>query len=63
MQHLRALCSVLDISLDQAVMGDPSEAKTAEEQAMLEFFRNSTDAGRQVLLAMGQQVGRTPTKS
>ena len=58
MEHLRALCVVLDVSLDEAIGGSPSEAKTGEEQVMLDVFRASGDAGRQLLLAMGQQIGK-----
>ena len=56
MEHLKAICAVLNVSLDEAIKGEPAEAKTAEEQAMLDAFRAATDQGRQVLLAMGTQV-------
>ena len=59
MEHLRALCVVLDVSLDEAVRGAPAEAKTGEEQVMLDLFRASGDEGRQLLLAMGKQTDRS----
>jgi hypothetical protein len=57
MEHLKALCRVLEVSLDDAVSGAPTEAKTAEEQVMLDLFRASGDQGRELLLAMGKQMG------
>jgi hypothetical protein len=59
MEHLKALCVVLELSLDDAVMGAPKEAKTAEEQVMLDLFRSSDDQGRQFLLVAGQQARKT----
>lgn len=55
MEHLKALCLVLDVSLDAAVMGEPTEAKTAEEQVLLDQFRTMDVADRQVLLLMGSR--------
>lgn len=58
MLHLKALCEVLDVSLDDAVRGVPTEARTAEEQVMLDTFRALGDEGRELLLAMGRQMGK-----
>lgn len=55
MEHLRALCRVLDVTLDEAIKGAPAEAKTGEEQAMLDLFRSTGDRERELLLAMAAQ--------
>jgi hypothetical protein len=56
MQHLAALTAVLELSLDAAVKGAPAEAKTAEEQVLLDLFRGMTDVDRQMWLIMGKRL-------
>jgi transcriptional regulator with XRE-family HTH domain len=62
MEHLKALCRVLEVSLDDAVQGRPAEVKTAEEQVMLDLFREAGNQGRELLLAMGKQMEGRGTK-
>jgi transcriptional regulator with XRE-family HTH domain len=57
MQHLKAICAVLDVSLDEAIRGEPREAKTAEEQVLLDQFRDMSAEDREVYLAMGRRLG------
>ena len=54
MEHLRALCEVLDLTLDEAVKGAPAEAKTGVEQAMLEALRSMSAAKAEALLAVAK---------
>ena len=56
MQHLRGLCDVLDLTLDEAVKGSPQEAKTGTEQAMLEAMRRLGDEDAEMLLAMARRM-------
>lgn len=58
MQHLRGLCDVLGLTLDEAVKGKPEEAKTGTEQAMLEAMRKLPDLDTEMLLAMAQRMGK-----
>ena len=58
MQHLRGLCDVLGISIDEAVKGKPGEAKTGMEQAMLEAMRKLPDLDTEMLLAMAERMGK-----
>lgn len=57
MDHLRGLCDVLELSLDEAVRGAPGEAKTAVEQRMLDVMRDLSDADQEMLLAMASRMG------
>lgn len=54
MDHLRALCAVLDLSIDEATGGQPHTAATASEQLMLEAIRKLDEPSIQLLLAMAQ---------
>jgi transcriptional regulator with XRE-family HTH domain len=56
MQHLRGLCDVLDLSIDEAVKGAPNEAQTGVEQRMLDLLRSISDADGEMLLAMGERL-------
>ena len=56
MNHLRGLCDVLDLTLDEAVKGAPAEAKTGTEQRMLEAMRSMSDADVEMLLAMAARM-------
>lgn len=58
MEHLRGLCEVLELSLDEAVKGAPGEAKTAVEQRMLEVMRGLNDVDQEMLLAMASRMGK-----
>ena len=54
MQHLKALCDVLGITLDEAVRGAPEEAATGVEQAMLDALRRMSPAKAESLLAVAK---------
>lgn len=56
MVHLRGLCDVLEISLDEAVKGAPDEAKTAMEAALLQSLRRMSDADAEVIMAMAKRL-------
>lgn len=58
MEHLRGLCDVLDVSLDEAVKGAPAEAKTGMEQAILDALREVPDESQELALAMLKQMRR-----
>lgn len=59
MEHLRAMCEVLDLSLDDAVKGSPKEAKTATQQLMLESMESMSDADAEILLAMAMRMRKS----
>lgn len=56
MEHLRALCGVLDISIDEATGGQPHTAATAIEQALLAEARTLDDESIQLLIAMARRL-------
>ena len=56
MDHLRGLCDILDMSLDEAVKGAPAEAQTGAEQRMLDAMRTLGDADIEMLLAMAARM-------
>ena len=62
MEHLVGLCEVLEMSLDEAAGKETTEARTDEEQSLLEAFR-ALNAGvdREYLLATALQMGKRPT--
>lgn len=60
MEHLRGLCDVLGLTLDQAAGGRSEEAQTDEEQAMLQAFRAATGADREYLLATAAVMAKRP---
>lgn len=59
MEHLRGLCDVLDLSLDEAIKGAPAEAKTGMEQAVLDALRDVPDDSQELALAMLRKLRRT----
>lgn len=62
MKHLRALCKVLRISVDEATGGEPNVAATGEEAVWLESFRTMDDEQQKAALlfiqAMRQAKGK-----
>lgn len=52
MEHLKALCDVLDVSLDEAVSGSPAQAVTAVEQVLLHEFRKLSPRAQENLIAL-----------
>ena len=60
MEHLRGLCDVLGLTLDQAAGGASDEAQTDEEQAILRAFRSVTEADREYLLATAAVMAKRP---
>lgn len=56
MVHLRGLCDVLDMTLDDAVKGAAEQAATGVEQALLEAVRKLPDADAEMLLAMAKRM-------
>ena len=54
MEHLRALCGVLDLTLDEATGGAPHTAATASEQMLLDETRHLDESSVQLLLAMAR---------
>lgn len=56
MDHLRGLCDILDMSLDEAVKGAPAEAQTGAEQRMLDAMRTLGDADIEMLLAVAARM-------
>ena len=58
MEHLKALCSVLGLSLDEATGAAPLEAKTAIEHRMLSILRGMDAGNAEVLLMTGEALAR-----
>lgn len=56
MEHLRGLCDVLEMTVDEAVKGAPHEAATGIEQAILAAVRDMGDADAEILLAMARRM-------
>lgn len=56
MEHLKALCTALGMSLDEATGTAPLEAKTAVEQRMLSLLRDLDTLGAEALLATGEAI-------
>lgn len=52
MEHLRALCDVLDLSLDEVYGMKAGEAKTETEMALLSAAREADDEDVQLALAI-----------
>lgn len=61
MEHLRGLCEVLGMTLDEAAGNATTEARTDEEQAWLEVLRQiKSGADRDYLIALGAQLAKKP---
>lgn len=60
MEHLRGLCDVLGMTLDQAAGGPTEEAQTDEEAALLSAFRAAAGADREYLLATAAMMAKRP---
>lgn len=60
MEHLRGLCDVLGMTIDQAAGGSNEEARTDEEQAWLRAFREVERADREYLLATAAVMAKRP---
>lgn len=56
MEHLKGLCEVLGLSLDEAVKGKPQEAVTAVEMKMLEAVRGMPPDKAEAWLALGTML-------
>lgn len=56
MQHLRELCRILGISIDQATGGDPMTPATGEEAVWLDSFRKMTDEQQKAALLFIQSM-------
>ena len=56
MEHLKALCFALDMSLDEATGAAPSEAATAVEHRMLSILRDLDPAQAEALLMTGEAM-------
>lgn len=54
MEHLKALCDALDMSLDEAAGAAPKEARTAVEHQMLSILRDLDSAQAEALLMTGE---------
>lgn len=62
MEHLVGLCEVLGLSLDAAAGKPALEARTDEEQALLDAFRKlNVGTDREYLLGMALQLSKRPT--
>lgn len=64
MDHMRALCNALDMSLDEAMGQSPKEAQTDMEQRMLSILRDLDPAQAEALLMTGEvmRTHRAPRK-
>lgn len=60
MEHLKGLCDVLGMTLDQAAGGPSEEAQTDEEAALLQAFRAAGGADREYLLATAAVMANRP---
>lgn len=60
MEHLKALCEVLQISIDEAVKGKPTEAVTGVETRLLQMLRAMPADRAEALLALGSMLQATP---
>lgn len=58
MEHLRALCDVLDVSLDEAMKGAAREAKTATQQLVLDAMDSMDPADEEMVLALIMRMGK-----
>lgn len=58
MHHLVALCDALRMSVDEAVRGDPMEATTAVEAAVLAKLRALSPEQQEAVLAMTETLVR-----
>lgn len=56
MEHLRGLCDVLEMTVDEAVKGAPNEAATGIEQAILAAVRDMDDVDAEMILALAQRA-------
>lgn len=52
MDHLRALCDVLDMQVGEAMGDKPMEAKTALEQVILQKARPLSERDQEMLIAI-----------
>jgi hypothetical protein len=50
MEHLEAMCKVLDLSLDSIVLDNADEAKTAVEQRVIRGLRELSSAEQEYVL-------------
>lgn len=62
MEHLRGLCDVLEMTLDEAIKGAPNEAATGLEQALLDAVRDMEGADAEMILANAQRLRRRTQK-
>ena len=64
MDHMRALCDALDMSLDEAMGKAPKQAQTEVEQRMLSILRDLDPAQAEALLMTGEvmRTHRGPRK-
>jgi hypothetical protein len=64
MEHLKALCQALDLTVDEAIGSDTMEAQTALEQRMLAVLRDLEPAQAEALLITGEAMrgGRGPKR-
>ena len=61
MAHLKGLCEVLGMTLDEAARGPSDEARTDEEQAWLRLFRElKSGEDREYLIGLGTQLANRP---
>lgn len=58
MEHLRALCDVVGVSLDEATGGMPQEAVTAVEQRLLQLTRQLDDLDAEMLLGIAERMSQ-----
>ena len=52
MEHLKALCEVLETSISEMAGEDPEFARNGQESVWLHDFRNMTPAQREAVLAL-----------
>lgn len=62
MEHLKALCEVLQISIDEAVRGRSQEAVTGVETKLLELVRSMPADRAEAFLALGAMLQPTTTE-
>lgn len=56
MEHLKALCQALDLTVDEAIGSASLEAQTAVEQRMLSILRDLEPAQAEALLVTGEAM-------
>lgn len=58
MHHMRALCDVLEINLDEATGGKPRQPRTAIEQAFMAELQAMTPEDAEMLLLQAKHMNR-----